>query len=181
MTILTNVPFLLFLTEAPGAAAMKFNIHKRPYQVQCSPISNQTFSPDEQPSGLNPTPSSLASASSPPGGAQMRYELVCPNRLKKDWISLEYVDSRCFSLQTPGLASSHEGICAALLYSLWVRGRQRSYREGVEGGSAGSAEGRLCLHHRLDPWAIARVSLVVDLCLTGLFILFISASKCTWH
>ncbi|KAJ4930642.1 hypothetical protein JOQ06_024951 [Pogonophryne albipinna] len=77
------------MKQAPGAAAMKFNIHKRPYQVQCSPISNQTFSPDEQPSGLNPTPSSLASASSPPGGAQMR---------PQDWPQAmkEYVQ-RCFT------------------------------------------------------------------------------------
>lgn len=56
-------------TEAPGAASVKFNIPKRPYQVQCSPISNQTYPPGEQPSG---TPSSPASASAAPGGAQTR-------------------------------------------------------------------------------------------------------------
>lgn len=64
--------YIFVLTEAPGAASVKFNIPKRPYQVQCSPISNQTFPPGEQPSGLNPTPSSPASANAAPGGAQTR-------------------------------------------------------------------------------------------------------------
>lgn len=68
---LNSLPFYIFvLTEAPGAASVKFNIPKRPYQVQCSPVSNQTFPPGEQPSGLNHTPSSPASAA--PGGAQTR-------------------------------------------------------------------------------------------------------------
>lgn len=69
--------YIFPLTEAPGTASVKFNIPKRPYQVQCSPMSNQTFPPGEQPSGLNPTPSSLASASAASGGAQTRWELVC--------------------------------------------------------------------------------------------------------
>lgn len=61
----------VFLTEAPGTSAVKFNIPKRPYQVQCSPLSNQTFPPGEQPSGQNPTPSSPATAAAS-GGAQTR-------------------------------------------------------------------------------------------------------------
>lgn len=65
-----------FLTEAPGTASVKFNIPKRPYQVQCSPISNQTFPPGEQPSGLNPTPSSPASASAATCGAQTRSDWI---------------------------------------------------------------------------------------------------------
>uniref|UniRef100_A0A668VBG2 PCI domain-containing protein n=1 Tax=Oreochromis aureus TaxID=47969 RepID=A0A668VBG2_OREAU len=39
----------------------QFNIPKRTYQV--SPVSNQAFPPGEQPSGLNPAPSSPATAS----------------------------------------------------------------------------------------------------------------------
>lgn len=64
-------------------------------------------------------------------------------------------------LQTAGLAASHEGICAALLHSLWDRGRQRSYGEGAERSSTGPLKRWLCLHHWLDPWATARVSSVV--------------------
>uniref|UniRef100_A0A671XLD0 Leukocyte receptor cluster (LRC) member 8 n=1 Tax=Sparus aurata TaxID=8175 RepID=A0A671XLD0_SPAAU len=77
------------MKQAPGAASVKFNIPKRPYQVQCSAISNQTFPPGEQPSGLNPTPSSPASASAAPGGAQTR---------PQDWPQAmkEYVQ-RCFT------------------------------------------------------------------------------------
>ncbi|XP_070823263.1 leukocyte receptor cluster member 8 homolog [Chaetodon trifascialis] len=77
------------MKQAPGTASVKFNIPKRPYQVQCSPISNQTFPPGEQPSGLNPTPSSPASASAAPGGAQTR---------PQDWPQAmkEYVQ-RCFT------------------------------------------------------------------------------------
>lgn len=67
---LNSAPFLyfFFLTEAPGTASVKFNISKRPYQVQCSSISSQTFPPGEQPSGMNQNPSSPAA----PGGAQTR-------------------------------------------------------------------------------------------------------------
>ncbi|KAI3360509.1 hypothetical protein L3Q82_002398 [Scortum barcoo] len=73
--------------KAPGTASVKFNIPKRPYQVQCSPISNQAFPPGEQPPGLNPTPSSPASGA--PGGAQTR---------PQDWPQAmkEYVQ-RCFT------------------------------------------------------------------------------------
>ncbi|XP_068180868.1 leukocyte receptor cluster member 8 homolog [Antennarius striatus] len=73
------------MKQAPGTAAVKFNIPKRPYQVQCSPISNQTFPLEEQPSGLSPTPSSPAAAS----GAQTR---------PQDWPQAmkEYVQ-RCFT------------------------------------------------------------------------------------
>uniref|UniRef100_A0A4W6D365 Leukocyte receptor cluster (LRC) member 8 n=1 Tax=Lates calcarifer TaxID=8187 RepID=A0A4W6D365_LATCA len=77
------------MKQAPGTAAVKFNISKRPYQVQCSPISNQAFPPGEQPSGLNPAPSSPATASAAPGGAQTR---------PQDWPQAmkEYVQ-RCFT------------------------------------------------------------------------------------
>lgn len=50
-------------TEAPGTTPLKFNIPKRPYQVQCSSVSNQTFQPGDQPSGVNPAPPSPANAS----------------------------------------------------------------------------------------------------------------------
>uniref|UniRef100_A0A673AT56 Leukocyte receptor cluster (LRC) member 8 n=1 Tax=Sphaeramia orbicularis TaxID=375764 RepID=A0A673AT56_9TELE len=75
--------------EAPGTASVKFNIPKRPYQVQCSPVSNQAFPPGEQPSGLNLTPSSPATASAAPGAAQTR---------PQDWPQAmkEYVQ-RCFT------------------------------------------------------------------------------------
>ncbi|KAG7237644.1 hypothetical protein INR49_032090 [Caranx melampygus] len=77
------------MKQAPGTAAVKFNIPKRPYQVQCSPVSNQAFPPGEQPSGLNPAPSSPATASAAPGGAQTR---------PQDWPQAmkEYVQ-RCFT------------------------------------------------------------------------------------
>uniref|UniRef100_A0A7N8WWX1 Leukocyte receptor cluster (LRC) member 8 n=1 Tax=Mastacembelus armatus TaxID=205130 RepID=A0A7N8WWX1_9TELE len=75
------------MKQAPGTAAVKFSIPKRPYQVQCSPVSNQAFPPGEQPSGLNPTPSSPATANA--GGAQTR---------PQDWPQAmkEYVQ-RCFT------------------------------------------------------------------------------------
>ncbi|CAG6015276.1 leukocyte receptor cluster member 8 homolog isoform 2-T2 [Menidia menidia] len=77
------------MKQAPGTAAVKFNIPKRPYQVQCAPVANQAFQPNEQPSGLNPTPSSPATASAAPGGAQTR---------PQDWPQAmkEYVQ-RCFT------------------------------------------------------------------------------------
>uniref|UniRef100_A0A8C9ZF09 Leukocyte receptor cluster (LRC) member 8 n=1 Tax=Sander lucioperca TaxID=283035 RepID=A0A8C9ZF09_SANLU len=77
------------MKQAPGTSSVKFNIHKRPYQVQCSSMSNQSFPPGEQPSGLNPTPSSPSSASAAPGGAQTR---------PQDWPQAmkEYVQ-RCFT------------------------------------------------------------------------------------
>lgn len=77
------------MKQAPGTASVKFNISKRPYQVQCSAISNQAFPPGEQPSGLNPTPSSPATASAASGGAQTR---------PQDWPQAmkEYVQ-RCFT------------------------------------------------------------------------------------
>uniref|UniRef100_A0A672HSJ4 PCI domain-containing protein n=1 Tax=Salarias fasciatus TaxID=181472 RepID=A0A672HSJ4_SALFA len=76
------------MKQAPGTAAVKFNINKRPYQVQCSSMSNQPFAPGE-PSGQNPTPSSPATASAAPGGAQTR---------PQDWPQAmkEYVQ-RCFT------------------------------------------------------------------------------------
>ncbi|KAK9513905.1 hypothetical protein VZT92_027406 [Zoarces viviparus] len=77
------------MKQAPGSASVKFNIHKRPYQVQCSPMSNQTFPPGDQPSGVNPDPSSPSSASAALGGAQTR---------PQDWPQAmkEYVQ-RCFT------------------------------------------------------------------------------------
>uniref|UniRef100_I3K4L2 Leukocyte receptor cluster (LRC) member 8 n=1 Tax=Oreochromis niloticus TaxID=8128 RepID=I3K4L2_ORENI len=78
-----NLNFL----KAPGTSAVKFNIPKRTYQV--SPVSNQAFPPGEQPSGLNPAPSSPATASAAPGGPQAR---------PQDWPQAmkEYVQ-RCFT------------------------------------------------------------------------------------
>uniref|UniRef100_A0A8C6MB97 Leukocyte receptor cluster member 8 n=1 Tax=Nothobranchius furzeri TaxID=105023 RepID=A0A8C6MB97_NOTFU len=52
---------------APGVAPVKFNISKRPYQVQCAPAPNQAFPPNEQPPGLNQTPLSPAAAGAAPG------------------------------------------------------------------------------------------------------------------
>ncbi|KAM9309256.1 leukocyte receptor cluster member 8 homolog isoform 2-T2 [Pholidichthys leucotaenia] len=77
------------MKQAPGTAAVKFNLPKRAYQVQCSSVANQAFTPGEQPSGLNPTPSSPATASAAPGGAQTR---------PQDWppAMKEYVQ-RCFT------------------------------------------------------------------------------------
>ncbi|CAN9513661.1 unnamed protein product [Ophioblennius macclurei] len=77
------------MKQAPGTAAVKFNINKRPYQVQCSSMSNQAFAPGEQPSGLNPAPSSPSSGNAAPGGAQTR---------PQDWPQAmkEYVQ-RCFT------------------------------------------------------------------------------------
>lgn len=75
------------MKQAPGTSAVKFNIPKRTYQV--SPVSNQAFPPGEQPSGLNPAPSSPATASAAPGGPQTR---------PQDWPQAmkEYVQ-RCFT------------------------------------------------------------------------------------
>ncbi|XP_075896959.1 leukocyte receptor cluster member 8 homolog [Nelusetta ayraudi] len=75
------------MKQSPGSAVMKFNIPKRPYQVQCGPLANQAFTPSEQPSGQNPPPSSPATAA--PGGAQTR---------PQDWPQAmkEYVQ-RCFT------------------------------------------------------------------------------------
>uniref|UniRef100_A0AAQ4RGE7 PCI domain-containing protein n=1 Tax=Gasterosteus aculeatus aculeatus TaxID=481459 RepID=A0AAQ4RGE7_GASAC len=81
------------MKQAPGAASVKFNIHKRPYSVQGAPMSNQAFPPGEQPqqqSGMNPAPSSPSDSASPaPGGAQTR---------PQDWPQAmkEYVQ-RCFT------------------------------------------------------------------------------------
>ncbi|XP_041844559.1 leukocyte receptor cluster member 8 homolog [Melanotaenia boesemani] len=77
------------MKQAPGTAAVKFNIPKRPYQVQCSSVSSQAFQQSEQSSGLNPTPSSPATASAAPGGVQTR---------PQDWPQAmkEYVQ-RCFT------------------------------------------------------------------------------------
>uniref|UniRef100_A0AAZ3SUU6 SAC3/GANP/THP3 conserved domain-containing protein n=1 Tax=Oncorhynchus tshawytscha TaxID=74940 RepID=A0AAZ3SUU6_ONCTS len=70
------------MKQAPGAGAMKFNIPKRPYVM-----TNQSFPPGEQPTGLAATPSSPAAAA--PGGAQTR---------PQDWPQAmkEYVQ-RCFT------------------------------------------------------------------------------------
>ncbi|KAM3872647.1 leukocyte receptor cluster member 8 homolog [Diretmus argenteus] len=77
------------MKQAPGTGAVKFNIPKRPYQVQCSMIPNQTFPPGEQPSGLNQDPSSPSTASVASGAAQTR---------PQDWPQAmkEYVQ-RCFT------------------------------------------------------------------------------------
>ncbi|TNN81044.1 Leukocyte receptor cluster member 8 [Liparis tanakae] len=77
------------MKQSPGSASVKFNIHKRPYQVQGAPMSNQSFPPGEQPSGLNSDPSSPSSASAASGGAQTR---------PQDWPQAmkEYVQ-RCFT------------------------------------------------------------------------------------
>ncbi|XP_054903452.1 leukocyte receptor cluster member 8 homolog [Poeciliopsis prolifica] len=77
------------MKQAPGTAPVKFNISKRPYQVQCSPVSSQAFQPGEQPTGLNQAPSSPATASTAPGVAQTR---------PQDWPQAmkEYVQ-RCFT------------------------------------------------------------------------------------
>uniref|UniRef100_A0A087XV72 Leukocyte receptor cluster (LRC) member 8 n=1 Tax=Poecilia formosa TaxID=48698 RepID=A0A087XV72_POEFO len=77
------------MKQAPGSAPVKFNISKRPYQVQCSPVSSQAFQPGEQPTGLNQAPSSPATASTAPGAAQTR---------PQDWPQAmkEYVQ-RCFT------------------------------------------------------------------------------------
>ncbi|XP_038140169.1 leukocyte receptor cluster member 8 homolog [Cyprinodon tularosa] len=77
------------MKQAPGTAPVKFNISKRPYQVQGSPDSNQAFQQGEQPTGLNQTPSSPVTGSIAPGGAQTR---------PQDWPQAmkEYVQ-RCFT------------------------------------------------------------------------------------
>ncbi|XP_031693960.1 leukocyte receptor cluster member 8 homolog [Oncorhynchus kisutch] len=72
------------MKQAPGAGTMKFNIPKRPYVM-----TNQSFPPGEQPTGLAATPSSPAAAPAAPGGAQTR---------PQDWPQAmkEYVQ-RCFT------------------------------------------------------------------------------------
>ncbi|MEQ2301857.1 Leukocyte receptor cluster (LRC) member 8 [Ameca splendens] len=77
------------MKQAPGTATVKFNISKRPYQVQCSPVSSQAFQQGEQSTGLNQTPSSPVNASTAPGAAQTR---------PQDWPQAmkEYVQ-RCFT------------------------------------------------------------------------------------
>ncbi|XP_034030536.1 leukocyte receptor cluster member 8 homolog isoform X2 [Thalassophryne amazonica] len=77
------------MKQAPGTAAVKFNIPKRPYQVQCSPVSNQAFPPGEQPLGLSPTSPPTIAANTASGAAQGR---------PQDWPSSmkEYVQ-RCFT------------------------------------------------------------------------------------
>ncbi|XP_061631645.1 leukocyte receptor cluster member 8 homolog isoform X1 [Phyllopteryx taeniolatus] len=71
------------MKQSPGTAPMKFNIPKRPYQVT---TSNQAFSPNEQPAGLNPAPSSPVNAS------------AAPQTRPQDWppAMKEYVQ-RCFT------------------------------------------------------------------------------------
>lgn len=73
------------MKQAPGTAALKFNIPKRPYQVQSGP--SQAFAAGEQTSGVNP--SSPATASTAPGTPQPR---------PQDWPQAmkEYVQ-RCFT------------------------------------------------------------------------------------
>ncbi|KAM4580742.1 leukocyte receptor cluster member 8 homolog isoform 1-T1 [Odontesthes bonariensis] len=75
------------MKQAPGTASVKFNISKRPYQVQCPPVPNQAFQPNDLASGLNQGPSSPNSGA--PGGAQTR---------PQDWPQAmkEYVQ-RCFT------------------------------------------------------------------------------------
>ncbi|KAF6739641.1 Leukocyte receptor cluster member 8-like [Oryzias melastigma] len=75
------------MKQAPGTTPLKFNIPKRPYQVQCSSVSNQTFQPGDQPSGVNPAPPSPANAS---GGVGQTRPQDWPPAMK------EYVQ-RCFT------------------------------------------------------------------------------------
>ncbi|XP_056901870.1 leukocyte receptor cluster member 8 homolog isoform X1 [Takifugu flavidus] len=76
------------MKQAPGTS-MKFNIPKRPLQVQCSPVSEQTFAPGEQPPGNNPASSPALAAATASAGAQTR---------PQDWPQAmkEYVQ-RCFT------------------------------------------------------------------------------------
>ncbi|XP_061918492.1 leukocyte receptor cluster member 8 homolog isoform X1 [Entelurus aequoreus] len=69
------------MKQSPGTASLKFNIPKRPHQV-----SSQAFPASEQPSGLNPAPSSPVSAS------------AAPQTRPQDWppAMKEYVQ-RCFT------------------------------------------------------------------------------------
>ncbi|XP_051812706.1 leukocyte receptor cluster member 8 homolog isoform X7 [Acanthochromis polyacanthus] len=73
------------MKQAPGTASVKFNIPKRPYQVQCSPMTNQAFAQGDQ----NQTSSTAATSSAAAGGAQTR---------PQDWPQAmkEYVQ-RCFT------------------------------------------------------------------------------------
>uniref|UniRef100_A0A3P8SI73 Leukocyte receptor cluster (LRC) member 8 n=1 Tax=Amphiprion percula TaxID=161767 RepID=A0A3P8SI73_AMPPE len=73
------------MKQAPGTASVKFNIPKRPYQVQCSPMTNQAFPQGDQ----NQTSSTAATNNAAPGGAQTR---------PQDWPQAmkEYVQ-RCFT------------------------------------------------------------------------------------
>ncbi|KAG7475853.1 hypothetical protein JOB18_038598 [Solea senegalensis] len=75
------------MKQAPGAAAVKFSIPKRPYQ--CSTVSTQAFTSDEQSSGLNPASSSTTTGSAAPADGQTR---------SPDWPQAmkEYVQ-RCFT------------------------------------------------------------------------------------
>ncbi|XP_024123051.1 leukocyte receptor cluster member 8 homolog [Oryzias melastigma] len=75
------------MKQAPGTTPLKFNIPKRPYQVQCSSVSNQSFQPGDQPSGVNPAPPSPANAS---GGVGQTRPQDWPPAMK------EYVQ-RCFT------------------------------------------------------------------------------------
>ncbi|XP_057690096.1 leukocyte receptor cluster member 8 homolog [Corythoichthys intestinalis] len=71
------------MKQSPGTAPMKFNIPKRPYQVT---VSNQAFSPTEQPTGPPPAPSSPVNAN------------ATPQTRPQDWppAMKEYVQ-RCFT------------------------------------------------------------------------------------
>lgn len=77
------------MKQAPGTGAVKFNIPKRPYQVQCSSVSSQGFSPGEENPGINPTPSSPSTANAASSTGQPR---------PQDWPQAmkEYVQ-RCFT------------------------------------------------------------------------------------
>uniref|UniRef100_H3CRN0 Leukocyte receptor cluster (LRC) member 8 n=1 Tax=Tetraodon nigroviridis TaxID=99883 RepID=H3CRN0_TETNG len=77
------------MKQAPGTSSVKFNIPKRPLQVQCSPVSEQSFSPGEQPSANNPTSSPVTATAPASAGAQTR---------PQDWPQAmkEYVQ-RCFT------------------------------------------------------------------------------------
>ncbi|XP_053743807.1 leukocyte receptor cluster member 8 homolog isoform X1 [Synchiropus splendidus] len=75
------------MKQAPGTAAVKFNIAKRPHQVQCSQISSDTFPTEEQPAGLN---NAAPSASNTASGAAQTRPQDWPQAMK------EYVQ-RCFS------------------------------------------------------------------------------------
>lgn len=61
----------IHISEAPGAS-VKFNIPKRPLQVQCSPVSEQPFPPSDQLLGNNPTSSPAIATGPASAGAQTR-------------------------------------------------------------------------------------------------------------
>lgn len=77
------------MKQAPGTSSVKFNLPKRPLQVQCSPVSEQTFPSGEQPSANNSTSSPVTATASASAGAQTR---------PQDWPQAmkEYVQ-RCFT------------------------------------------------------------------------------------